>query len=478
MERKEIPYGYIENEKVYLSAYMEFPDRQIGEVKESEERTIQYFLDRFSHLLQKIDDLEKAIRESDNKGSYLMKLLHMKESLGAYDGLGDYHPLFERLTVLEGELNEAISKNRDRNTEIKEALLAELDQAVAESDWREATTKVLDVKDRWIKTGNAKKEVNQELDESFQNKLRDFFDRKQAHFEDRRRLFDMRIQKAEDYINEIKSLKPKSKEPGTIDRIRAIQREWRNIGELPAKEKRRLEKDLRYHTNYFFRRPDGSSSGGFQSRGGFQGRRPDGGGYSGGGGYGGGGSYSSGGGYQRRDSSGGNRPTYSAKPMVQLSPEELEINLRKKERLIDEAEKLADVGTKESLDALRKLQFEWKGIGMVPKEKAKDVTEHFLILCDRAQERLFLENIASNKDPEYFRKNNREKTRFKMKLLRDLLVKDEQDLQHYQEDLDRLQANKQAFDKMLHNKYLNQKRKVIVKRQLLQELKVSLDQIG
>jgi hypothetical protein len=64
-----------------------------------------------------------------------------------------------------------------------------------------------------------------------------------------------------------------------------------------------------------------------------------------------------------------------------------------------------------------------------------------------------------------------------MKLIRDLLVRDEQDLQTYQENLDRLNATKQAFDKMLHNKYLNQKRKVIVKRQLLQELKVSLDQI-
>lgn len=466
MERKEIPFGYIENEKVYLSAYMEFPDRQIGEVKESEEKTIQYFLDRFSHLLQKIDDLEKAIRESDNKGSYLMKLLHMKESLGSYDGLGDFHPLFDRLTVLEEELNEAIIKNRERNTEIKEALLAELDEAIAESDWREATTKVLDVKDRWIKTGNAKKEINPGLDEGFQNRLRDFFDRKQAYFEERRKAFDMRIQKAEDYINEIKALKPKSKEPGTIDRIRAIQREWRTIGELPAREKRRLEKDLKYHTNYFFRRPDGSIAGsGYQSRGGFQGRRPD-----GGGGYGGGG------GFPRREGSGA-RPAYSARPTVPLSPEELEQNLKRKEKLIDEAEKLADVGTQESLDALRKLQFEWKGIGMVPKERAKDVTEHFLILCDRAQERLFLDNIASNKDPEYLRKNNREKTRFKMKLLRDLLVRDEQDLQTYQENLDKLQASRQPFDKMLHNKYLNQKRKVIVKRQLLQELKVSLDQI-
>ncbi|MEQ8811796.1 MAG: DUF349 domain-containing protein [Imperialibacter sp.] len=461
MERRDIPFGYIADEKVYLSAYMEFSDRQIGEVKESEEKTIQYFLDRFQHLVQKIDELEKAINESENKGSYLMKLLHMKESLGNYDGLGDYHPLFERLTVLEEDLNVAIAKNRERNSEIKTALLEELDQALAESDWREATDKVLDVKDRWIKTGNAKKEINAELDLSFQTKLTDFFDRKQVYFEDRRKAFDVRIQKCEDYINELKSLKPKKAEPGTIDRVREIQREWRNVGELPAREKRRLDKDLRYHTNYFFRRPD-APSGSFQSRGGFQGRsgppaRTM---------YGGGG--------RPQD---GARPAYSARPNVMPSPEELESNLVRKVALIQEAETLADLGTRESVDELRKLQQIWKGIGMVPKERAKEVTEHFLILCDRGQERIFLENLAANKDPEYTKKNNREKTRFKMKLIRDLLVRDEQDLQTYQENLDRLNATKQAFDKMLHNKYLNQKRKVIVKRQLLQELKVSLDQI-
>lgn len=486
---------------------MEFPDRQIGEVKESEEKTIQYFLDRFQHLLQKIDDLEKAINESDNKGSYLMKLLHMRDSLGAYDGLGDYHPLFDRLKVLEEELNIAIAKNRERNTEIKTALLAELDQAVAESDWREATDKVLDVKDRWIKTGNAKKEINPSLDEGFQNKLRDFFDKKQAYYEDRRKVFDERIQKGDNYINEIKALKPKSKEPGTLDRIREIQREWRSIGELPAREKRRLEKDLRYHTNYFFRKP--GDPPGFPGRGSFQGRPGgSGGGFPNRGGFGGGSgsSYGGGGGFQRRDDGGGTfprrdtgggfprrddgrrddvrrddggaaRPAYSAKPLVPPTPEELESNLKRKVALIEQAEKFADVGTRDSVEQLRRLQMEWKGIGMVPKERAKEVTEHFLILCDRAQERVFLESMAANKDLDYLKKNNREKTRFKMKLLRDLLVKDEQDLQMLQENLDKLVATKQAFDKMLHNKYLNQKRKVIVKRQILQELKVSLDQI-
>ena len=71
-------YGYIKEGNVYLSAYMEFPDRLIGVVKDSEEASIDYFVDRFEKVEQKIANVAKSIEESANKGSYLMKLIHMR----------------------------------------------------------------------------------------------------------------------------------------------------------------------------------------------------------------------------------------------------------------------------------------------------------------------------------------------------------------------------------------------------------------
>jgi predicted ribosome quality control (RQC) complex YloA/Tae2 family protein len=115
----EHPYGYITDNKVYLKGFLNQPDRVIGEVKEDEASTIKYFEDRFSSLLEKIEALKKDIEENQNKGSFLMKLIHLKDSLLEYDALGDFVPLIEELEKIQVSLEEIIKKNRERNLEIK-----------------------------------------------------------------------------------------------------------------------------------------------------------------------------------------------------------------------------------------------------------------------------------------------------------------------------------------------------------------------
>jgi hypothetical protein len=74
-------------------AFMGYPDRQIGEVKQSVEASVKYFRDRFETAIQKVDELYKLVEEAQNKGSYLMKLLHLRQYLIEFDGLGDYPAL-------------------------------------------------------------------------------------------------------------------------------------------------------------------------------------------------------------------------------------------------------------------------------------------------------------------------------------------------------------------------------------------------
>ncbi len=47
-------YGYVKDSKVFLKGYLGYPDRQIGEVKRTEQEAIDYFKNRFSlFMLQK-----------------------------------------------------------------------------------------------------------------------------------------------------------------------------------------------------------------------------------------------------------------------------------------------------------------------------------------------------------------------------------------------------------------------------------------
>ena len=45
-------YAYIKDGKVFLKGYLDMPDRQIGEVKRTDEEAFQYFTNRY--------DIEKS----------------------------------------------------------------------------------------------------------------------------------------------------------------------------------------------------------------------------------------------------------------------------------------------------------------------------------------------------------------------------------------------------------------------------------
>lgn len=236
----EVPYGYIKDNLIFLSAWGEYPDRQIGEVKEDgEEAAVEYFKNKFADFKEKVDDLVKTIEEAENKGSYLMKLLHLKEQLGVHEGLGDYQELKEILEKYEALLTDIIQKNRERNTEIKNALMEEMREAVQILNWNEATEKVHDIKARWLKTGNPKEEVKEEMETSFWGMVQDFFDRKKAFFEDKQRLLDARKKKYEDLIDETNALQGlKGKE--RFDRVKELKAQWNQVGNIPAREYKRL----------------------------------------------------------------------------------------------------------------------------------------------------------------------------------------------------------------------------------------------
>jgi len=93
-------FGYIKDGKVFLKGFLGGEDREIGEVKGDEPSTLRYFEGRFAQLQEKVAQLKAAIQENQNKGSFLMKLIHLKESLYQSDALGDFVSL---IAELEGQ---------------------------------------------------------------------------------------------------------------------------------------------------------------------------------------------------------------------------------------------------------------------------------------------------------------------------------------------------------------------------------------
>lgn len=244
MSKKEIPFGFIQDDDIYLSGWGSYPDRKIGEIKDGdEESSLVYFKERFSELDQKVASLEKDINEAENKGSFLMKLKHLKESLKNHDGLGDYLPIEENLTKIETDLNDLVSQNRVRNTELKQAMIEEAKEIEQIINWQESTEKIHEIKTRWIKTGNATEEANEQLDESFWEIISRFFERKKAFYDDKRRLMLKRKETYEQIVkeaSEVQRLHGKQK----FDLINDLKSRWNETGNIPKEEYLPLKKQF------------------------------------------------------------------------------------------------------------------------------------------------------------------------------------------------------------------------------------------
>jgi hypothetical protein len=242
----EIPFGFVKDNDLYLKAWGQYPDRRIGEVKEEGlAAAVAYFEQKFVDLKGKIDDLTGKIESSDNKGSYLMKLLHLKEGLATHDGLGDYQSLADLLEKQEVLLRDIIAKNRDRNSEIKKALLAELQGALEVVNWKESTDKINDVKARWIKTGHAREDEHEVLEKDFWDHVQGFFDKKKQFYGDKKKLAEVRAKKYEDLIEEAAQALQGLKGKERFDMVKDLKARWQTVGNVPAS----IYKDMMYQFN-------------------------------------------------------------------------------------------------------------------------------------------------------------------------------------------------------------------------------------
>lgn len=458
------PYGFIREGKIFRNAFLDFPEREIGEVRESDASTIKYFEDRFTMAENKVATLEQSVEESENKGSYLMKLIHMRDHLANFDALGDYVRLFARLDALEENLRDIIAKNRVKNLEIKRALIAEAEPYEDSTDWKEATEQLTEIKNKWIKTGAVDTEYQEEVEHRFQEILDNFYQKKKSFFNDRKQLVRDRVYRYRGLIFAARRLQRSEDRYDAMEKAKALQAEWKEIGKIPSIRYNELFREFRQTVGQIFkpsqpRRQFGShSSGGYSPREGRHGPSRPGGGYS-----------SQNTGYPSRNTGTdfNRRPN---RPETNMSPEEA---LTKKKDLIAQARQLEN--KENPVEDIKRLRLAWKDSGMVSRDQAYALNEEFNQACEMANEKSFLNRLVQSKNFDYDTLNEREKVFKKINLLQNLIVRDEKDMELFQENSQRFSSGYSQMDaRQAENKLRIQKRKIIVKKKLLNELSEQL----
>lgn len=421
----EIPYGYVENNVLYRSAFGQVEAVKLKELKE--ERIVDvvpFFTMKFDKLKLKLDEIEKKINNESNKGSFLSSLKNIQDSIPTHQGLGDYQSLLDRIVPLESLLDDYVQKNRAKNTDIKKALLLELDAILANNDQEEAFEQIKDLKSRWLKTGSPEQSVRAELETAFKTGIDGFFEKRNTFNEDKKMLVNARLEEYHVIINEIKSFIDKNEFHNTADRVKSLQKQWKEVGRIPEDDFKTVNDKYWKTTQEYFNKQK-----------------------------------------KRRNADRKNRI---------LDEKE---SLKSKSEILKELRTLVTNGFASDAKAFEEVKGKWKSSGHVSKKSHPQVHEDFMRLSREWQERQFILSLTQKKNKGFAKKQQKDQLKDLTKVIRDLLYRDETELKSFNENMDKMHINKGSFVDMLHEKLHAQQEKVDLKKNLLKECQEKIKQL-
>lgn len=420
-------YGYVKEGKVYLKAYATYPDRQIGEVKTTNEEALAYFIRRFEFITGKVEALLADIEGALNKGSYLMKLLHMRGQLEQYDAIGDFMPLFHKLDEAEDSIRGLIDQNRVKNYEIKQALLQEWRDNLTEiKDWMEASAKAKEIREKWLKTGSVAKEHEAEIEGAFDEELNIFFQTRKVYFDERQRIMMERVEKYDKITQAARALAAPDQNPWhSYKALNNLAEDWKAVGPVPKVHFEPLIKQFKQYKRsimYALKK-------------------------------------------QRLEKE-------KAKPVDPVLVE----NLARKEAMIQEVRGYEQIDLRIAFAKTKELQNTWRDIGNVPEHLKNDINNKFTYHCDRIFEMSYLMRTIYIQNRFFNSKPIKEQFSIKIQMLRDIIRKDETELQSMEAEFNLIPEyeRRNPNHKPLYNKLNTQKRKLRVKYKLVEEMQTQL----
>ena len=412
MTASNTDFFYIQDNKVILKEQGKFPEREIGQIKESEAETITYFEERYKKLVEKVDAVQKQIEEQDNKGSFLQKVINLQNDLDAYDGIGDFISLDDRLNNLQLMLEDYIKQNRKRNLEVKNTLIAEAKSYAANPNWKEATESLKELRQRWIKVGAVDAEHTEEVESDFQSVYDDFYKRKKDFHEAKQVMITSRINQYEQLIEKAEKLNADKaiSEDKKREKAEKLIAEWKSFESIPKSKYDELLAKFKKLTNAKSKKSNSKKSS-------------------------------------------------------QSNNKEIE---KQKIQLVEQLKELAqDKDLKKAVESAKTIQDKWKSLGR--GNASKQTHEEYFKINDYIFEKHFLETLFERKAKKDL--SQKDAVKLKMSLLRDLISRDKKELLIFEENMGKFNLDSSKIDKMVTGKHDRQKRKLTIKERLLNELR-------
>ncbi len=233
----------------------------------------------------------------------------------------------DKLRARVSELHEADEWKRWANVPKLEALCAQAEALLEETDLKKAATALKTLQADWKAVGFTSKEKQEQLWQRFKAAADQVHERSRAHFAVLDEQRGANLAKKEELAARVEALADSSDWKETAELIKALQEEWKALGPVPKEKADDVWKRFRSACDRFFDR---------------------------------------------------------RKVHFEAGDAERAANLAKQETLIAAVEKLADsTDWKRTGDEIKQLQADWKTIGPAPRDKSEETWKRFRAACDR-----------------------------------------------------------------------------------------------
>lgn len=413
----ETNFGYIAGNKVVAKSFLHFQEREVGEVKGSEEETLSYFSNRFDLYKNSVDKLLTKIEETPNKGSFLVKVQDLLNNIHSESAIGDFEPLYTSLKAIETEILATIEANRKRNQEVKEDLLTKLNEVLHKAIVPSDLDKVESLKSAWVRVGKASANTEVTLSEKYSEVTSKLTKEFEAISELTEELFATRVEKFQHLINSAKALYDEGEFLKNVNAFKQLQTEVKEVGFIPQKKRETLWIAFSKLGDDFFIKVKDE--------------------------------------YKK------------LKVSKKSNTGEL---LKAKEGLIEKISSIQNVAINEATKIKNEIKKDYKRIQFIASSQSKKLDTKFYDLCSYIDERSFVESLFSKKIKNDL--SDELATKQKVKILNQLIKKDLENLNNYEDNSSiMLVGGQNPFTNVVEKRKRDLNRGVSHKKRILSLLK-------
>jgi len=434
--------GYTKDGKVYLKSILGQPDRIIGDVKLGDQESIDYFIRRFELIRYKVNAMVSAMEAAENKGSYLMQVLHLKDSLKTFNAIGPFEELQQKLEDSESKIHGLIESNRIRNLDIKTQLIEKAREALLEPTPRDIIRVMKEVRFSWMTVGAAVKEKDDELEAEFAKITDEFLVIKDKYTAERTIEIEIRRQKLQillDTAAKLNTYQPEVEQ--SFYKFKKLEEEWKAVGNIPKvyygplfEQFKRIKKTIAKYA-------------------------------------------------QKTGHGGGMRPQ-GPRPILiprNYPPEEEHLyeSLRRRVALIEEAKGLLRLDLRQANELAKDVQARWKAAGQIPQQFKSEVFNQYNAVSDRIFEASYLARVVHTRFPDFRMMSPAEQIQSKIEAMDEIIIKEDMNVKVTQAEFDFMSEEERSTEENRSRfaRLLTSVRKLKMKNKILFELRRELEQI-